>query len=369
MSSIKTKHLFFFGVIATFFLFLLIDFLVGGYLLHCSQRTHLFFSRCPQGLVRVSDSVYHHGLSKNFSGNDFWGPLKYQLCTDVNGFKTSCSNPDKSIKNFDIAFIGDSFTEGIGLNYEDTFVGQIAGRLPNLKIANLGVSSYSPSIYFAKVKHLLEQGVTFKELVVYIDISDIQDEAISYSLIDGVVLDKESHSNDAQEINLFKRIFRWSFPLTYTSLHIFKERFIVKEIGATSASYLSSQYTRSAWTYNPHSKGYGVGVKSGIESSLKVMEDLNALLKGKNIKLSIGVYPWPAQLLYDKEESDQVRIWRNFCEGRCVSFFNSFESFFKLKEQFSAEEVIKSYFISGDIHHNNLGAKIIAEDFLRSRGK
>ncbi len=69
-------------------------------------------------------------------------------------------------------------------------MGQIAKSRPELKIANLGVSSYSPSIYFSKVNFLLQQGITFKELVVYIDISDIQDEAISYELLDGVVVPK-----------------------------------------------------------------------------------------------------------------------------------------------------------------------------------
>ena len=51
------------------------------------------------------------------------------------------------ILKFDIAFIGDSFTEGVSLEYKNTFVGQISNYLSNYKIANLGVVSYSP-IYF-----------------------------------------------------------------------------------------------------------------------------------------------------------------------------------------------------------------------------
>ena len=35
--------------------------------------------------------------------------------------------------------LGDSFTEGIGLPYEETFVGRIAAALPGKRVANLAV--------------------------------------------------------------------------------------------------------------------------------------------------------------------------------------------------------------------------------------
>lgn len=117
------------------------------------------------------------------------------------------------------------------------------------------MSSYSPSIYFSKVNFLLKHGITFKELVVYIDISDIQDEAISYELLDGVVVPKgvaapkrevapkiteaskdelvligevppkETLVTKGVEVSNnsnFKKWARSSFPLTYHGLHILK---------------------------------------------------------------------------------------------------------------------------------------------------
>ena len=50
----------------------------------------------------------------------------------------------------------------------------IAGNLPQKKIANPGVVSYAPTIYFLKLKDFLDKGYRVKEVVVYIDISDIQ---------------------------------------------------------------------------------------------------------------------------------------------------------------------------------------------------
>ena len=45
----------------------------------------------------------------------------YTFCTDNHGFKYKCGFNRN--KEFDIAFIGDSFVEGVSLNYEKTFVG------------------------------------------------------------------------------------------------------------------------------------------------------------------------------------------------------------------------------------------------------
>jgi hypothetical protein len=364
MSWIKKTIVPFYFITSSIALLLLIDFLVGGFLIPCYEREHLGVSKCINTL-RVPHHVYHHDLSKNGRGIERWGGEKpYTLCTDNNGFKISCNAIDKNLKNFDIAFIGDSFTEGIGLSYEDTFVGQISKSRPELKIANLGVSSYSPSIYFSKVNFLLEQGITFKELIVYIDISDIQDEAISYKLSDAVVV---SRGLEVTKHSSIKKLAHWSFPLTYYGLHRLKILFFPSQIESVSVTYLDQNYPRSAWTYNPYSAGYGLsGVKGGIEESLKSMTKLSELLKDKGIKLSIGVYPWPGQLLYDKVHSEQVRIWDDFCSTKCVRFYNSFESFFALKDKISADKTIELYFILGDVHHNRQGAEIIAKDFLNA---
>ena len=61
-----------------------------------------------------------------------------------------------SKKTYQLGIIGDSFVEGLGVGYEETFVGII-----NLKttpeIANLGVSSYSPKIYYSKLKYFIDK--------------------------------------------------------------------------------------------------------------------------------------------------------------------------------------------------------------------
>jgi hypothetical protein len=75
--------------------------------------------------------------------------------------------------------VGDSFTEGVGVPYEETFVG-LGSAFPNLDVLNAGVSDYGPSVYYLKTKYLLDLGLQVNEIIVYVDISDVADEAVSY---------------------------------------------------------------------------------------------------------------------------------------------------------------------------------------------
>ena len=86
--------------------------------------------------------------------------------------------------------------------------------------------------------------------------------------------------------------------------------------------------------------------------------------KKNNIKLSIGVYPWPGQILYDVEESKQVKIWREFCTNKCAYFYNSFPTFFELVNSSNKKDVISNHYFHGDMHFNEAGNQLIATDFL-----
>ena len=50
-----------------------------------------------------------------------------------------------------------------------------------IEVLNAAVASYSPSIYFRKTKYLIEDiGLDFDEVIVFTDVSDVQDEAYYY---------------------------------------------------------------------------------------------------------------------------------------------------------------------------------------------
>lgn len=359
-------------------LLLAIDYLVGERLLGAIDN------QSYEKKYRISHPIYHHTLAPNYDGRGAWGDGSYRVCTDASGFKSACGVPATDSKQFDLAFIGDSFTEGIGLPYEQTFVGRIAAALPDQRIANLGVTSYSPSIYLAKVRALLAQGYRFKELVVYIDISDIQDEATTYRYADGVV--RSAASTEAHEaaearraaehplMGRIKDIVYRAFPLSHAGLAALKARRSGAATPVTAApesptAYLERGFERGGWTYNPASTGYGeMGVGGAVDQSLARMRQLHEELSRHGIALSVAVYPWPSQLLHDTRDSRQVQIWRAFCEGRCRHFHDSFASFFEQAQALGTTAALQRLFIAGDVHHNAEGAALIAKDFLRGRG-
>lgn len=364
-------------LVITLALLLGIDYLAGERLLGAID------SQSFEKKYRIGHPIYHHTLAPNYDGRGAWGRGSYRMCTDAHGFKSACGAPAADSKQFDLAFIGDSFTEGIGLPYEQTFVGRIAAALPGQRVANLGVTSYAPSIYLSKVRALLAQGYRFKELVVYVDISDIQDEALTYRYADGVV--RSAASTEAQEaaaarraaehplLSRVKDVAYGAFPLTHAGLAGLKARWSGRAGAAapveSPTAYLERGFERGAWTYHPASGGYGeMGVEGAVAQSLARMRELHEALSRHGIALSVGVYPWPSQLLHDTRDSRQVRLWREFCEGRCRFFHDSFGSFFGQAQALGKDVALQRLFIAGDVHHSPEGAALVAEDFLKGRG-
>src|SRR5712692_8407728 len=102
-------------------------------------------------LYRVSSSIYHHDLAPNKSiKRAQWGYKFYSVYTNSLGFRDRLvRDVDVNSKNYRILFIGDSFTEGLGVEYEKTFVGIIENKLraEGIEVLNASVASYSPIIY------------------------------------------------------------------------------------------------------------------------------------------------------------------------------------------------------------------------------
>ena len=72
---------------------------------------------------------------------------KVEFFTDKNGFRNR-KDPDRA----DIVFVGDSFTEGVSVNSDETFV-DIVKQKTGEEVANLGRSGYSPGPELVVLRH------------------------------------------------------------------------------------------------------------------------------------------------------------------------------------------------------------------------
>ena len=312
---------------------------------------------------RIKHKIFHHSLLPSLDANENWGLTTYRMCTDKNGFKSNCKKILSSETSFDIAFIGDSFTEGIGMIYEDSFVGMFAESYPNIKVANLGVGSYSPTIYRVKLEHLIENGYSFNHVVVFIDISDIHDELRYFRDSKGFVY------NNQPILNKINNYVTKNFSL-FTFAYLSVKNLLIGETGLRN-NFIKDPFThyRGEWTYNISSNNYGdLGVTGLIDKAVLEMTLLSKFLERNNIKLSLGVYPWPNQIsemARNKTDSNlQVDIWRNFCINKCEKFINIFPKYYNLIKKSSVDEVYKNYFIKDDVHYNREGNRLIKEALL-----
>jgi len=93
------------------------------------------------------------------------------------------------------------------------------------------------------------------------------------------------------------------------------------------------------------------------------MEALAELLRSRGIGLSVAVYPWPFQLIYNDRKSRQVEIWRTFCEKHCTRFIDLFPAVFA--ERDARRNWYEEMFIPGDIHYSPEGNRVLFEAIAR----
>jgi lysophospholipase L1-like esterase len=282
-----------------------------------------------------------------------------------------------------ILFIGDSFTEGIGVEFEDTFVGIIGKKLSydSIEILNAGVSSYSPAIYYRKTKYLLEEtNISFDSLVVFLDISDIEDEAEFYWIDDDRVIGtdrvpqvwlgmRKSGRTIKQEIALHASNSIGNAAV-YNSIivclgYLVKSNItIIPDSGEERSEQddeLGTGKLRALWTVND-ALFTSFGAK-GLRRGRENMDRLLDVLKRYDIDLTVVVYPWPDQIIEQDLHSRQVSFWRAWAEERGVQFIDLFPVFVSEKD---GEATIRENFLPGDVHWNEAGHRLVAERFLKA---
>ncbi|MDO8400745.1 MAG: hypothetical protein Q7T45_23300 [Bradyrhizobium sp.] len=325
--------------------------------------------------ARVANPVYDHGLAAGFDGHDIWGETRYRLVTNSLGFKDASTRavPLKPASHR-VLLIGDSFAEGIGMSYEDSFAGllQRAGQQRNEKIEflNAGVASYSPVIYYKKIKYLLELGLQFDEVVVFSDTSDVTDEANFYFCIDEdpkyrAYCSPAEGSMQPATASPKPGNFLIDRFVVFNRLRITIKRAIQSVVGNRRAS-LNTDRGRIGWTvpgadvtsvYRP------LGVDGGIARSLQNMRALSDLLAARNIPLTIVVYPWAQQVAQGDRNSRQVSLWREFCERRCKAFINLYPVLFAASE--ADRKWYERFYIVGDDHFSAEGNQLVFRELAR----
>jgi len=253
-----------------------------------------------------------------------------------------------------------------------------------IEVLNAGVSSYSPSIYYNKIKFFIEQGLEFSHLVVFIDISDIEDEAVNYIAEEETLYVKSAYNGgkgvlQIKSKNKIKKFLKHNFIISYKLIKFIDDRFIDPIYGGNFSmdnihelnnpnelidNIVSKNFKRDKWTIDEDiRKEYNLG----IQKSIQYITLLKDLLDKNNIKLTIVVYPWFTQIYHRDLNSIQVKIWKEFSEKNNNQFINLFPAFINEENKnLNIYEKILLDFIPYDVHWNQNGSKKIFENFIKN---
>ena len=329
---------------------------------------------------RVRSIPYQNGLKPDASiPKTVFGHLVYPVYTNSLGFRDKGTNkiPLKSDR-YRILFIGDSFTEGVGVPYEETFVGILeASYGKTIDILNAGVASYSPIIYYRKVKFLIEDiKLIFDELFVVLDISDVTNDSIGFmndengNVISNARYDEWDSSHGSEFIRKKKngrclrakieRVLRRDTLLAYwlfrTISRYFWEMPILDDFYAVNSSM-------GMWPYDDSL--FQSYARDGIHEMKANMEKLYRLCRENNIKMSVSIHPWPDQIARNDLNCIYVKIWEKWCRERQIDFYNLFPYF--INHRLDARNTLDTYFIRGDIHWNKAGHNLAANAIMHIR--
>ncbi|MEE8625656.1 MAG: hypothetical protein V3T19_09975 [Acidiferrobacterales bacterium] len=357
-------------VIIAVTLFLVIDFTTAFVLKALDLFTPAYMTAGQhEAVYRRPHPVFHHTLARNIEyDHAVWGTEVYTIRTNSLGFKDErVREVALEAKQPRIIITGDSFTEGLGLEFKDTFVGHISNyyKKRDVEVLNAGLLSYSPEIHLTKTRYFLEaEGLEFDHLVVFIDMSDMEDEAMGYN----IDLNRPVKKITDREKTGSTRPVHKEKPSLKAFLN--QHTVFIAQLRNLAAYYRIARKDLRQWrqslnrpraTWTLDEELYEKFGRVGQDKAAQHMRMLKKLLDKYGIELTVVVYPWPDQIYRKDLDSIHVKFWRRWTKSNGVGFVNLFPDFINNKDP---EEVIKTYFIRGDVHWNKLGHQYIAERFL-----
>ena len=316
---------------------------------------------------------FHHEIAPNINVYEYWGQKKYKVQTNSYSMRVEdrlSKNIQKNKKG--VAFIGDSFVYGSGIDIQNHFITLVKKKNNNYNYFNLGYVSYSPSIYYKKLKYLLEiEKLNFNKIFIFIDHSDIQDEGTFYREDkNGNIVRKWLNDDQVKNKNfkyLFKNYFKqhsFSYKL-YENLNSPKISSSVKNCldqkDKNFKKYIDQERFGYSYISTINRKKW---IIDGINKTKFYLDEINKLSKKHNIEIFIVAYPSALEVIdgISHKKSDHFILLKNWSNLNNVTLINTGEGFIKNNN-------VKDYldnFIECDVHWNNNGHKIISNNILKN---
>ncbi len=345
------------------------------------------FSQEP-GKPLLRHRQYWYELKPNLNRYVYFGNYKFKVATNEHGFRVNHKIKAKIKPSETLFLIGDSFTFGSGLNWDDTYPGILEKNSP-WNVINAGVQSHSPSGYAFRLKKSIEKGLVpeASTIIMAVDISDVQDESAIWTdtVIENLHTNRQkpstprnSQSNNSKLSLNDNKLQSQAGPPEKISIEERLRRFTAKNLPKTLGIIRGirmqlgllqepiAELDRSAFTFKDWSElefSYApLGVKGGLSKVKKYINRSAMIAYNNGHKFFVLSYPWPAQLY-----KANTFNWVDFLKSSCLAPYCS--GVIDATPEFNTNSPKYKYYLPGDMHFNRHGNEILANKVIKELNK
>lgn len=306
--------------------------------------------------LRQMDDQLHHVLAPNLSATIRWGDRLTTYHTNSLGFRDFAVReiePDARDR-WRVLILGDSFAEGIGVEYRDGFAFRLQRLLEDsaipAEVLSAGMVSYSPSLESRQLRKFFGAGYTTDVVILMLDVSDVYDEGHDYRDWNGFG-DADRRSNAIERAEKMRAALEKEADLD----HRLYPRLLGRRPRAPNPS--APRYMRGAraqWTERSETRQKR-WVADGIARCSAFIREIAAQCRKREISFFLAIYPHPTQLI-GAQCTDSVyrKVFADLARSRSIALIDLFPVFCNLPDW-------QAYFIPRDIHWNERGHTLAAE--------
>ena len=293
--------------------------------------------------------------------------IPYKVLTDQDGYRYS--GKERLPTDNNIVFLGDSFTYGYGVKFEDSFPGLLEKKKLDYNIYNLGVPGYGMQKYYYTLNEFLKKNKT-KKIFVTMDMTDVADASFRWTFIAG----SQSPVIKIEEINI--EIDNWKkykdSNFKGTRLLTFHLRNFLRYLKIKSKSNyydledsaLSSDVANFTYTnINSHNIYSQKSFLKGLEIIDIYFNKIVQLAKKNNAEIYLIIFPWPENLIHGQNNFNWENFSKKLClKNDCTKVINLFSDFNNIKEEKINWK--NTIYIKDDVHLKKFGNQLITNKII-----
>ncbi len=342
---------------------------------------------------RILNQNYEYGFAKKKSFLSSYLGQEYTIKTNNLGFRDYEVRDLNKDYHYTIV-IGDSFVEGVGLDYKDTLVGHlnkkiISNDIKNYEFLNAGVTGYSSYIYLKKIVTIIKENPWLKTdcVIVVLDKSDILDAGSYFDRPKTFPSKKVEHKFRTNHFFLQDLrkgdLWRFMYKQTVTGAVLKKigdilddrrrnlrDRYLLSKkleksffkINIKQIHALRSINTRKSITNTLHGNAWESSSKKSLDFEIENVALLKNFLDKKNIELLVVIFPWPFELANAVPREN----YSNYVTQKLMDKKINYISLYKYFLDGDIYTNISDHFIYNDMHLNGQGNSLFSDVLWKS---